>query len=239
MKPAALVLAAGMSTRISSLAGVRPKPLLQVAGETLLGWNLRLLAATGIEDVWINVHYRAEDIVAVIGDGSRYGLNVRYSHEAELLGTAGGWKRVAGMHAGRWLIVYGDNLTRMDLRRFVARHESGTVLIALFDAARNPNTGSRGGHASVKADRITAFVEGGPGNSGGLVNAGVYILDAALAGDIADGFADFGRDVFPGWAEAGLLRPHLLSHHEFCLGLDTPEHFAIGANLIAAGQVAL
>lgn len=239
MSAAALILAAGMGTRIASLTAQRPKPLLEVAGESLLGWNLRLLAQHGFEDVWINVHYRAEDIVAAIGNGERYGLRVRYSREPELLGTAGGWKRVAREHAGQWLILYGDNLTRLDLRRFAAAHEPGTALAALFDVDTHVNTGIHGGRAVVSGNRITGFVEGGAAPTGRLINAGVYVLDSALAADIAEGNPDFGRDLFPRWAENGVLRGYLLEQQAFCLGLDTPEHFAIGERLVMGGKVLL
>jgi mannose-1-phosphate guanylyltransferase len=234
-----MVLAAGMSTRIAPLAAERPKPLLQVAGESLLGWNLRLLAQYGFDDVWINVHYRAGEIMDAIGDGSRYGLRIRYSKEPEILGTAGGWKRVAKEHRGKWLLLYGDNLTRLDLRRFERAHQGNTALAALFDADAHVNTGIHGGHAVIAGDCITGFVEGGTGGSGHLINAGVYMLDSALADDVEEGFSDFGRNVFPRWAAAGLLRPYVLEREAFCLGLDTPEHFAIGERLVAAGEVVL
>jgi mannose-1-phosphate guanylyltransferase len=236
---AAMVLAAGMSTRIAPLAAERPKPLLEVAGESLLGWNLRLLARYGFEDVWINVHYRAEEIIGAIGNGARYGLRIRYSREPEILGTAGGWKRVAHEHRGAWLLLYGDNLTRLDLRRFERAHRVNTALAALFDAQGHMNTGIHGGHAVIEDDRITGFVEGGAGGSGHLINAGVYMLDSSLAADVGDGFADFGRNVFPRWAASGVLRPYVMEPEAFCLGLDTPEHFAIGERLVAGGAVLL
>lgn len=239
MMPAAMILAAGMSTRIAPLAAQRPKPLLEVAGESLLGWNLRLLAQHGFENVWINVHYHPEEIIAAIGDGARYGLRVQYSHEDEILGTAGGWKRVAAGTAGSWLLLYGDNLTRLDLRQLIGAHASGTALAALFDADRHVNTGIHGGCAVVTGDRITGFAEGAASHGERLINAGVYMLDSVLADDIADGYADFGRDLFPLWAQAGVLRAHLLEKDAFCLGLDTPEHFAIGERMVAGGQVLL
>ena len=239
MKPAAMVLAAGMSTRIAAFAAQRPKPLLEVAGESLLGWNLRLLARHGFENVWINVHYRPDDIINAIGDGRQYGLKVRYSHEREILGTAGGWKRVAHESAGPWLLLYGDNLTRLDLTRFAEQHVNGTALAALFDAERHLNTGIHGGRAVVEDGRIAGFVEGGAPAGGALINAGVYMLDAELARDIDEGYADFGRDMFPRWSEAGLLLAYMLEQDAFCLGLDTPEHFAIGERMVAGGQVLL
>lgn len=233
-----MILAAGMSRRIAPLAADRPKPLLEVAGESLLGWNLRLLAQFGYEEVWINVHYRAAEIMSAIGDGGRYGVRIRYSQETEILGTAGGWKQVAHQAEGPWLLLYGDNLTRLDLHRLARAHVEGTAVAALFDARTHMNTGIHGGHAVIRDDCITGFVEGASSSSP-LINAGVYMIDGALADEIDSGFADFGRDVFPRWAETGRLRAHVLEPNAFCLGLDTPEHFAIGERMVSAGQVAL
>ena len=75
----ALVLAAGKSTRLQPLAADRPKPLLSIAGQTVLEHNLRWLAAAGVQEVWINLHYQGEQIAELVGDGSRYGLRVHYS----------------------------------------------------------------------------------------------------------------------------------------------------------------
>lgn len=234
-----MVLAAGKSTRLSTLTGGLPKPLMPVAGVPVLGWNLRWLASYGVQDVWINVHYQAEAVCEAIGDGAGYGMRVNYSHEPELLGTAGGWKRVANAHAGPWLVVYGDNLTRLDLNRLIAAWQPGTALAALFDAGKHTNTGIYGGFAIVDEGRITGFVEGANTSDDRLINAGVYVLDAAIAKEIGEGSVDFGRDVFPTLVEAGLLYGHILEENAFCLGLDTPEHFATGARLVSEGAVVL
>ena len=86
----AMILAAGLGTRLQPLTLCQPKPLIKVAGDMLIAHHLRALAAAHIKDIVINVYYLAEKIQNVLGDGSAYGVNIQYSVEERLLGTGGG-----------------------------------------------------------------------------------------------------------------------------------------------------
>src|SRR4051812_13478345 len=123
--PTALVLAAGQSTRIQAVAPDCPKPLIVVAGETVLERNLRQLAAAGVHQAWINLHYRGEQIEALIGDGRAFGLRVEYSWEPALLGTAGAAKKLeAALAAGTFFFVYGGKLTAPGLGALAPPHHT-------------------------------------------------------------------------------------------------------------------
>ena len=89
----AMLLAAGLGTRLRPLTLTTPKPLLPLDGCTLIDHQLRYLASAGIGRVAINLHHLGEKIRAHAGDGSRYGLSIHYSEEPEILGTGGGVKR--------------------------------------------------------------------------------------------------------------------------------------------------
>ena len=100
-----------------------PKPLIDICGEPILGYNLALLAAAGFDDVAINLHAFPDAVRAYAGDGSRWGLRVTYSEEEELRGTAGALVPLAGAFAGgTFAIVFGDNLGELDLADMLARH---------------------------------------------------------------------------------------------------------------------
>jgi mannose-1-phosphate guanylyltransferase/mannose-1-phosphate guanylyltransferase/phosphomannomutase len=239
-----LVLAAGKSTRISSLSGGLPKPLLEFGGKPLIGWALDWLAAAGVSEVCINLHYRPESIRSALGDGSRYGLRIRYVHESEILGTAGAWRNAAGDWNGTSLVVYGDNVLRFDLAAFLAAHRRSGALgtVALFDPTRHRNTGIAGGHVVLgEGGLIEEFREGVPPRVGRreYVNAGAYLLEPALLHRIPPGFQDFGRDLFPTLLAGGHLHGHLLEDTGFCLGLDTPESYAEAQRLLGAEEVRL
>jgi NDP-sugar pyrophosphorylase family protein len=198
----ALVLAAGKSTRITPVSRGLPKPLLSLGGEPVIGRNLRWLARSGITQVWVNLHYQAETVRECLGDGSAWGLSIRYVHEPEILGTAGAWRNLADHWRGTTLVVYGDNLARFDVASLVRAHgQAGTVAtVALFDPEVHVHTGMAGGKAALNGSgRIRQFVEGGPLPQGtrAMVNVGAYLLEPALLERIPPGFSDFGRDVLP------------------------------------------
>jgi NDP-sugar pyrophosphorylase family protein len=238
----ALVLAAGHGTRIRDVAGDLPKPLLPVQGRPVLDYTLRWLAASGVADVWINLHYHGERIRQHVGTGERFGLRVRYSEEDPVLGTAGALGKLRREWTETFLVVYGDNLVRFTLTRLLDGHRAlGSVAtIALFDPRHHPNTGIAGGHVLLGDDgRVRRFVEGPARDPGALVNAGVYALEPAVARFIPDdAFCDFGRDVFPRLLADGVaVGGHVIDG--YCLGLDAPEPLARGLELVRRGAVEL
>ncbi len=238
-----LVLAAGKSTRIASRSGGLPKPLMEIGGKPIVAHTLEWLAASGIATVWVNLHYDADRVRDTLGDGTQFGLTVRYSFEPEILGTAGAWKKLRQEWSRTSLVVYGDNLMRFNLLRFLGVHRDAGALVtaALFDPAVHAHTGIAGGYAVLGAGaRIEQFVEGSaPGNTGAYVNAGAYLIEPGAGDWIPDGFQDFGRDVLPRLASARALAGHVLERDAFCLGLDTPASFERGEELLRAGSISL
>ncbi|MGP9644408.1 N-acetylmuramate alpha-1-phosphate uridylyltransferase MurU [Halomonas sp. AOP30-A1-24] len=105
----AMILAAGLGKRMRPLTDHCPKPLLPVAGKPLIVHHLERLQRAGIEDVIINVSYRAEQIIQAIGDGRAYGVNIQWSHEATPLETGGGiQKALPQLGEEPFLLVNGD-----------------------------------------------------------------------------------------------------------------------------------
>jgi NDP-sugar pyrophosphorylase family protein len=240
----ALVLAAGKSTRIAGISGGEPKPLLMVSDRPIIAWTLEWLAEFGVREAWVNLHYRPDDIRSRLGDGSEFGLRIRYSHEPEILGTAGAFRRLRHEWSGPTLVIYGDNLMRFDLARFQSTHTQHGVAatVALFDPARHPNTKIAGGKVVVDgAGLVTSFAEGQTTVSNGVsyVNAGAYVLEPSVADNIPDGYQDFGADVLPKLAGRRQLSGHLMEDGAYCLGLDTPDSYAVAQTLISARQVTL
>src|SRR5215217_7432288 len=129
----ALVLTAGLGTRLRPLTDVRAKPAIPVAGEPMIRRIVAWLTAQGVDDLVLNLHHRPETITAVLGDGRDLGARVRYSWEQpRVLGSAGG-PRLARpiVGAASFLIVNGDTLTDVDLRRIVDTHAASGALVTL------------------------------------------------------------------------------------------------------------
>jgi NDP-sugar pyrophosphorylase family protein len=127
-----LVLSAGLGTRIHPLSLVRAKPALPVAGEVLIARILRRLRSFGIEQVVVNLHHLAATITRVVGDGSAFGLQVRYSWEPAILGSAGGPARaIPLLEADRFLIVNGDTMADVDLDALASTHLASDALVTM------------------------------------------------------------------------------------------------------------
>ena len=112
----AMVLAAGMGVRLKPLTDNRPKCLMPLAGRPLIDWTLSWLKGHGITECVINLHYLPDMVKAFVGNGSQYGVEVHYSYETELLGTAGAVKKVEDFFAdGPFYVIYSDNFSQWDL----------------------------------------------------------------------------------------------------------------------------
>jgi NDP-sugar pyrophosphorylase family protein len=239
----ALVLAAGKSSRIASVADGLPKPLIEVGGQPVIVHALRWLARHGVTDCRINLHFRPELIRERLGDGSAYGVSIRYVHEPEILGTAGAVRNLAADWDGTFLVVYGDNLVGFDLAAMRRQHtESGAlVTVALFNWDRDTHSGIAGGRVVMDAGgRITGFAERGSGDAqpaSPWVNAGVYLLEPDICRHIPAGiFSDFGRDVFPRLLASG-MRVQGYPVGGYCLAIDTPEALARAQQVLSRQPV--
>jgi NDP-sugar pyrophosphorylase family protein len=239
-----MILAAGRGTRLEGGgSGVpdQPKPLIPLAGEPVLTHNLRLCQRHGIEEVAINLHWRADEVRAHVGDGSPWGVRVTYSHEPALLGTAGGVKRMeAFLRRGTCVVLYGDNYTDCDLTALIQRHRASAAwaTVCVFDTRRERHSGIAGSRVLLAEDDAIVGFEETRGAAGNLhspwTNAGVYALRPEVFGLIPpDCEWDFGREVFPELLRTpGRLRAY--QHPGFCFALDTPEAYHLANERLAA-----
>src|ERR1700676_2990811 len=113
----AFVLAAGEGRRLRPLTERVPKPMIEIRGRPILEHNVRLLVRHGFDDITINTHYLPDVVTAHFGDGRKFGARISYSHEDELLGTAGALNAVRARFDETFAVLYGDNLTTCDLSR--------------------------------------------------------------------------------------------------------------------------
>jgi NDP-sugar pyrophosphorylase family protein len=119
----AVVLCAGLGTRLRPLTDRLPKPLIEVAGRPMVHYPLGLLRAAGVTDIVLNAHYRADQVQAALGDGHRWGLRLRYSVEPRLLGTGGGLRHLLPLIDGeRFLVLNADQITDVDLQALIEIH---------------------------------------------------------------------------------------------------------------------
>ena len=143
----AIILAAGEGTRLRPLTRDKPKPMLPLGGQPLIGRLVALLREHGVTDIAVNLHHRPEAIRAYLGDGSSFGVRVTYSYEDTLLGSAGAVKKLEPFFDESFFVLYGDVLTDIDLTALAARH--GDCGAALTMALHETDEPSRCGIAEV------------------------------------------------------------------------------------------
>ncbi len=230
----ALLLAAGKGERIQSLSHGLPKPLLHIGGKSILLHNLELLAKYGVKDVWINLHSQADKIKAEVETQGSSSLFTHFSYEKKLLGTAGALKKLQRYFKERvFFVLYGDNLTNIDLQNFLNKHRKSRSLatIALYDPQTCLSSKVQGGKVRMNAqNKIVDFIEGDkvqrsvPGTRA-YVNAGIYALEPEILAAIPKGFSDFGKDIFPKLLQkSASLSGYIVEG--YCLAVDTPAAYA-------------
>ena len=120
----AMVLAAGLGARLRPMTADTPKCLMPLAGRPLLDWTLEWLKSAGVSKCMINLHYLPDKVKSFLGDGSQYGINIHFSFEPELLGTAGAVKKVADFFDQPFYVIYSDNFSRWDIRKLKTEFDS-------------------------------------------------------------------------------------------------------------------
>lgn len=168
----AMILAAGKGERMRPLTLHTPKPLVPVAGQPLIEYHLRALAAAGFTDVVINHAWLGQQIEDHLGDGSRFGLRIRYSPEGEPLETGGGiFKALPMLGDEPFALINGDVWTDYDLARLRAPLP-GLAHLVLVD---NPGHHGRGDFR-LSAGRVID----GDDAPGTLTFSGLSVLHPAL-----------------------------------------------------------
>jgi mannose-1-phosphate guanylyltransferase len=228
-----------------------PKPVVPLVDQPFLGYMLEWLRRHGVTDVLLSCGFLADGVKAVLGEGDRYGVRLRYVEEPEPLGTGGALKYAEELLEERFFMLNGDILTDIDLTAQLAQHQStgARATLALVPVA-DP---SAYGLVPLNEDgSVREFLEKpGPDEviDADLVNAGAYILER----DVLDGMAPAGtnisieRDLFPTLVGHGLYG---CPSTRYWLDIGTPSRYlqatfdilegnvetGIGARLSASGM---
>ena len=217
-----------MGKRLRARLGDLPKPMISIAGKPLLEHQIELARKHGFTHIAIFACYRAELIERYLGDGRRWGVEIRYFVEREPLGTAGAVLAGFEALAEDFLVLYGDTLVNVDLERLWQRHcQSGADATLLVHPNDHPLDSDL-----VETDAegwITAF-HNRPHPPDrwfqNLVNAGLYVLRKRALQTWAGSPSamDFGKDLFPAMLGRGA---RLLAYNspEYIKDIGTPERY--------------
>ena len=231
-----LLAAAGLGTRLRPITDRLPKCLVPIAGRPLIDYWFDRFQEAGLRDVLINTHHLPEQVRDYIaGVNARGSFRVREAYEPVLLGSAGtvAANRDLADGAGAVLIVYGDNLSGVDLRPLLAFHRShGEAFTMMLFRTPYPE---KCGIAELDGEgRILSFEEKLKNPKSNLANAGLYVVTPEAYREMADMRAfDLGFDVLPrfvgrmrGWEWGGYHRD-----------IGTPESLRQAEEDVAAGAL--
>lgn len=210
----AMILAAGFGKRMQPLTLRTPKPLLPVGGRPLIVWHLQRLAGSGFTDVVINHHHLGEQLEQALGDGSRWGLRIHWSPEADILETAGGIRQALPLlDDGPFAVINGDIWTDYDFGRLRGAPLDGCLghLVLVPDAPHNPE----GDFSLDEAGR--AGLESGGRR---YTFSGISVLHPALFRGVPPGHRRLTELLRPAMAE-GRISGELFRGHWHDIG--TPE----------------
>lgn len=223
----AVILAGGKGTRLGDLARDIPKPMVPVDGKPILLHQVELLVRYGIRDIVMITGHMSRVIEEYFGDGSRFGVRVRYYVEEIPLGTTGGIKMAESMLEDEFLVLYGDVMMDVDFGRMIEFHHRKGSRCTL---ALHPNDHPYDSDL-VEIDqqgRVTAFhAKPHPEDFEyhNLVNAALYVLSRAVLAYITPGVkADFGKDLFPRVLSELPLYGYVTP--EYMKDVGTPERIA-------------
>lgn len=201
----AMILAAGKGTRIREITeGEIPKPMVEIDGNPLIEHTVNELIGSDLDEIAINLHFKGEKITEYFGEEWQ-GTPIKYSQEEQLLGTAGGVKKLENWFQDTFLVVYGDIFTDIDYSRLVDFHRShdGVCTIMTYKEDRE-NLEEASIILTDEENRVEEFIEKPStetiekhSDEDKWTNAGIYVLEPEIFEFIPDGFSDFSEDVFP------------------------------------------
>jgi mannose-1-phosphate guanylyltransferase len=233
----AVILVGGEGTRLRPLTATVPKPVVPLVDRPFIVYMLEWLRRHGVDDVIMSCGFLATSVRNVLGDGSQFGLRLRFVEEPEPLGTAGALKYAEDLLDERFLMLNGDVLTDIDLTTQIAQHES---------------TGATGTLALVRVEDPTAyglvplnddqsvreFVEKPAADQidTNLISAGAYVLERRAILDLIppDRNVSIEREVWPRLVGEGLYG---YAADAYWLDIGTPERYLQGTFDILEGNV--
>jgi NDP-sugar pyrophosphorylase family protein len=222
----AVILAGGEGTRLRPLTLTTPKPVVPVVDRPFLRHQLDLLAGAGVREVVFSVAYRPDRLEAVFGDGSAFGVRIRYAVEDTPLGTGGGVRNALPLLDDRTVVLNGDVLTDADLGAIVARHDaegaSATILLTPV-----PNPAAYGLVETDPGGRVLRFLEKPRPEeiTTNTINAGIYVLETRVLDIMPAGVNhSIERGFFPALLARGdrVLGP---VHRGYWIDIGTPEKY--------------
>ena len=206
----AIILAAGKGERLNPLTEKIPKAMIPINGKPLLEYILLLCKEHGIKDIAINTSYLSDKIKDYFGTGEKWGVNIKFSFESELLGTSGALNNFRDFFRNEpFFVIYGDNITDVNLSEMMDQYNKSKPFSSIF-LYHEKMADEKTTFGCVVIDdkkNVKKIIENLDKSSieylknisekFKFTNSGIYILDNKALDFIPNGFSDFAKDIFP------------------------------------------
>src|ERR687891_284411 len=220
----ALILAGGEGTRLRPLTSTVPKPVVPLVDRPFIRFTLDWLRSHGVDDVIMSCGHLASGVRNVLGDGSAFGIKLRYIEEPRPLGTGGAVKFAEQLLDERFLMLNGDVLTDLDIGGQIAQHErTGARATLALTPVEDPS--NYGLVRTADGGAVTEFVEKPAPDQIDTrnISAGAYVLERSVLDLLEpDQPASIERDVFPQLVDNGLYG---CVSEDYWLDIGTPERY--------------
>jgi NDP-sugar pyrophosphorylase family protein len=238
----ALILAGGKGTRLRPLTVYTPKPIVPVVNRPFLLYQIDILRKCGITDITLSLSYQPDKIQHILGNGSEFGVNLRYITEPSPMGTGGAYKFAANEIRETTVVFNGDILTNIDVGKIIEFHRSkGPAATLTLFPVDDP---SRYGLAKIDTEnRIEGFIEKPQGDelanlTTNTINAGIYILEPSILDLIEKGEnRSFEYDVFPEILRRDLPFFGYVMDGDYWLDIGTPESYLKAHQDMLSGKI--
>ena len=220
----AVILAAGIGSRLGEITRQLPKPMIEVNGKPILAHNIDLCRNAGIHEICINLHHLPNVIKDYFGDGSDFGVDITYNYEPSLLGTAGALLPFQDiLKHDPFFVIYGDNYICFDLLDLKLFNEKMKSDISILFHWRSDISNSGIAKFDSKG-RVTKFIEKSTktNSSDCWVNAGVYHIQRSEIFNLINEKDDFGFNVFPTLLSKGYSLYGLKTEADL-IAIDMPD----------------
>jgi len=185
----AMILAAGLGTRLRPLTNHLPKPLLPLGDRPLIHYNLLLLKKYGITEVLINLHHYGDKLKKALGNGADLGMQIHYSEEPVILGTGGGLKKVTRFFSnGSFILINADILVDLNLDKVVEHHQRRKAAATLI-LREDPRVDHWGVIEADQEGRVRQLLQRGDWKGGKLSRymfTGIHVLEPRIFNYIPD-----------------------------------------------------
>lgn len=231
----AILLAGGLGTRLRTVVSDRPKPMALIEDKPFMEYVVRQLIQYGVTEIIFAVGYKGSMVEDYFEDGSKWGIQVSYAYEEELLGTAGAIKNAGKLVTeDSFFVLNADTFYQIDCNRFIKLREDLDLDMALV--LRKVPDVSRYGQAVLENSRLTAFDEKVEEAREGTINGGFYLIKRALLDTIPEGKVSLEHDMIPKWLLEGKKLGGMVNDGYF-IDIGVPEDYYRFIDDVKEGKV--